>query len=146
MSIEIDQNSGIPIWLQLRNRLIYLIRSGRFQEGDRLPTIHQMAVDLGINFNTVSKVYSDLENDGYLASYRGKGTFVLSSCSSLPDMTQADALAIEFVRQCNELGVTNQEIPALIERAIDPARTARRKVRVITKGGKDGAKKDSRSA
>ena len=74
--IEIDESSGIPIWLQLRNRLIYLIRSGYYQEGDRLPTMRDMAVSLNINYNTVCKVYNDMEDDGYLVSRRAKGTFV----------------------------------------------------------------------
>ena len=76
VQITIDSDSGIPLWLQLRNRLIYLIASGRFQAGDKLPTVRELAVDLGINYNTVSKVYQDIERDGYIVSKRGKGTFV----------------------------------------------------------------------
>ena len=49
VQITIDSDSGIPLWLQLRNRLIYLIASGRFQAGDKLPTVRELAVDLGIN-------------------------------------------------------------------------------------------------
>ncbi|MEI3231952.1 MAG: GntR family transcriptional regulator [Gordonibacter pamelaeae] len=76
VQITIDSDSGIPLWLQLRNRLIYLIASGRFKAGDKLPTVRELAVDLGINYNTVSKVYQDIERDGYIVSKRGKGTFV----------------------------------------------------------------------
>ena len=61
MHMTIDEDSGIPIWLQLRNRLIYLITSGAFAPGDKLPTMRQLAVDLGINYNTVSRVYQDIE-------------------------------------------------------------------------------------
>ena len=71
VQITIDSDSGIPLWLQLRNRLIYLIASGRFQAGDKLPTVRELAVDLGINYNTVSKVYQDIERDGYIVSKRG---------------------------------------------------------------------------
>ena len=45
VQITIDSDSGIPLWLQLRNRLIYLIASGRFQAGDKLPTVRELAVD-----------------------------------------------------------------------------------------------------
>ncbi len=76
VQITIDSDSGIPLWLQLRNRLIYLIASGRFKAGDKLPTVRELAVDLGVNYNTVSKVYQDIERDGYIVSKRGKGTFV----------------------------------------------------------------------
>ena len=70
VQITIDSDSGIPLWLQLRNRLIYLIASGRFQAGDKLPTVRELAVDLGINYNAVSKVYQDIERDGYIVSKR----------------------------------------------------------------------------
>ena len=68
IQITIDDDSGIPIWLQLRNRLIYLITSGFYDTGDKLPTVREMAVELGINYNTVSKVYQDIERDGYIVS------------------------------------------------------------------------------
>ena len=73
VQITIDSDSGIPLWLQLRNRLIYLIASGRFKVGDKLPTVRELAVDLGVNYNTVSKVYQDIERDGYIGSRRSRG-------------------------------------------------------------------------
>lgn len=73
---ERDDESGIPLWMQLRNRLVYLISSDYYRPGDQLPTIHEMAIDLSINYNTVSKVYTSLANDGYIVSKRGVGAFV----------------------------------------------------------------------
>ena len=66
VQITIDENSGIPIWLQLRNRLIYLITSGSYAVGDKLPTMREMAVELGINYNTVSHVNLDIERHRYI--------------------------------------------------------------------------------
>ena len=48
-NFSIDERSGVPIWVQLRNRLVYLIQTGRYQPGDQLPTVHEMAVNLNIN-------------------------------------------------------------------------------------------------
>ena len=70
--ITIDNDSGVPIWLQLRNRLIYLIDTGSFGVGDKLPTMRELAVNLGVNYNTISKVYRDIERDGYITSVRGE--------------------------------------------------------------------------
>lgn len=116
IQITIDDDSGIPIWLQLRNRLIYLITSGYYATGDKLPTVREMAVDLGINYNTVSKVYQDIERDGYIVSKRGKGTFVAERGPAEAEAakSEVDFLADEFIRQCRELGVPRQDIADLV--------------------------------
>ncbi|MDR2716292.1 MAG: GntR family transcriptional regulator [Coriobacteriaceae bacterium] len=120
IAITIDDDSGIPIWLQLRNRLIYLITSGQFMVGDRLPTVRELAVELGINYNTVSKVYQDIERDGFIVSYRGKGTFVsnryLEHAGAAANET--DSLVDDFIRQCHELGVPRQDIVGLVKRRL----------------------------
>ena len=116
VQITIDSDSGIPLWLQLRNRLIYLIASGRFKAGDKLPTVRELAVDLGVNYNTVSKVYQDIERDGYIVSKRGKGTFVVERGPAEAEAakSEVDFLADEFIRQCRELGVPRQDIADLV--------------------------------
>ena len=67
-NFSIDERSGVPIWVQLRNRLVYLIQTGRYQPGDQLPTVHEMAVNLNINYNTVNKVYRSMETSGLIMS------------------------------------------------------------------------------
>lgn len=117
IQITIDQDSGIPIWLQLRNRLIYLISSGQYAAGDKLPTVREMAVKLGINYNTVSKIYQDIERDGYIKSQRGKGTFVhdgyLKNSESATD--EVDSLVDEFISRCREMGVPCSDIVSRVE-------------------------------
>ena len=119
--ITIDNDSGIPIWLQLRNKLIYLISSGKYQVGEKLPTVREMAVELGINYNTVSKVYQDIERDGYIVSRRGRGTFVDDKYQQEEDTAAnaADSLADVFIRQCCELGVPRQEVLSLVKRRLE---------------------------
>ena len=120
IQITIDADSGIPIWLQLRNRLVYLISSGGFAPGDKLPTVRELAVSLGINYNTVSKVYQDIERDGYIASFRGRGAFVSDAYLKNEGSAEneADSLIDDFIRQCRELGIPRQEISALVERRL----------------------------
>ena len=117
IQITIDQDNGIPIWLQLRNRLIYLISSGQYVKGDKLPTVREMAVKLGINYNTVSKVYQDIERDGYIKSQRGKGTFVHDGYLENPESAsdEVDSLVDEFIFQCREMGVPRSDILSRVE-------------------------------
>lgn len=119
--ITIDENNGIPIWLQLRNRLIYLILSGSYQPGEKLPTVREMAVELGINYNTVGKVYQGLERDNYIVSLRGRGTFVADEIPASEGetlATGAEYLADDFIRQCRELGMPRKDILTLVERRL----------------------------
>ena len=53
---EIDESSGLPVWVQLRNRFVYLIKTGHYQPGDQLPSVRTLAAEAAINYNTVSKV------------------------------------------------------------------------------------------
>lgn len=114
--ISIDAENGIPIWLQLRHRLIYLIEAGLYEEGERLPTVRELSVMLGINYNTVSKVYQDVERDGYIVSKRGKGTFVANSGRRVEEglKSEAEALSDDYIRRCLDLGVPLEGIASLL--------------------------------
>jgi GntR family transcriptional regulator len=118
--IAIDNESGVPIWFQLRNRLIYLITSGHFSYGDKLPTVRSLAVTLGINFNTVSKVYQDIERDGYIVSRQGAGTFVSDEFRKRDGaaLSEIDSLIDDFVRQCLDLGIPKEDITDEVRKRI----------------------------
>lgn len=118
--LEIDDSSSTPIWLQLKNRLIYLIMSGYYKPGDKLPTVRDIAVDLKINYNTVNKVYLSLIHDGYLTSRRGKGTFVQDISRSLePDQdSPADNVIDLAIKQCLDLGVPLDDITNQVARRV----------------------------
>ena len=73
---EVDPTSDLPLWVQLRNRIAYLINDGTLAPGDKLPTVRGLASEISINYNTVSKVYVNLESDGYVESVGGRGGFV----------------------------------------------------------------------
>ncbi|MEN6461909.1 MAG: GntR family transcriptional regulator [Syntrophomonas sp.] len=75
--MKIDSKSPIPIYVQLKEKLKYAIETSKISPGDQLPTVRQMAVDLKINLNTVRKVYHELEDEGYISTRQGKGTFVV---------------------------------------------------------------------
>ena len=109
---EINEKSSIPIWLQLKNRFIYLITSGYYKPGDQLPTVRGLASEISINYNTVSKVYINLEHDGYVESVRGRGVFVRDIGKLAADDVQsiADTEIEESIKRCLALGMTLDEI------------------------------------
>ena len=74
--IQIEKSSKVPIQHQLKRHIQYLIFSGRLRQGDRLPSHRDLARAVGVNRNTVSQVYAELEREGWLRGKRGSGTFV----------------------------------------------------------------------
>lgn len=76
MHITIDKDNGIPVYIQLEEQIRILIRNGSLKAGDLMPTTRSLAVELGINVNTVARIYRDLQASGHLCLKRGIGTFV----------------------------------------------------------------------
>ena len=103
---EVDSTTDVPLWVQLRQRHIYLINSGYFKPGDQLPTVRGLASEISINYNTVSKVYINLEHDGYVESVRGRGVFVRDIGKLAADDVQsiADTEIEESIKRCLAFG------------------------------------------
>jgi DNA-binding transcriptional MocR family regulator len=81
MKIPLDRQITQPIYLQIRDRIKYLIASGVMQSGDRLPSVRQMAKEAQVNKLTVMEAYSRLEAEGLIHARLGSGYFV-NSCST----------------------------------------------------------------
>ncbi len=109
---KLDERSGLPVWVQMRNRFIYLIKTGYYKPGEQLPSVRSLAAELSVNYNTVSKVYVDLEHAGYVKSVRGRGVFV---CESLEDMREetlsaADTVLEDAIKRCLSMGMSLDEV------------------------------------
>ncbi len=76
MIIRIDFQSDVPIYLQIRSAVIQAIASHELRPGEMMPSIRQMASDLGINLHTVNKAYNLLKQDGFVQVHRQKGVVV----------------------------------------------------------------------
>ena len=76
MFIEIDFNSDEAIYIQLRNQIIVGIATDRIREGDPLPSVRQLAENIGINMHTVNKAYSVLKQEGFVKLDRRKGAVI----------------------------------------------------------------------
>ena len=82
LTVDIEKGSAVPIYAQLSEQIRLLIRRGALGPGDSMPTVRMLAVELGINANTVARVYRDLQREGLLRLERGVGTFVAESSES----------------------------------------------------------------
>jgi GntR family transcriptional regulator len=77
MDLQINSKSHVPVHVQLEGQIKHLILAGRFEVGSRLPSIRALAGYLRVNRNTVARVISDLEGEGYVESRRGSGVYVV---------------------------------------------------------------------
>lgn len=77
MDLQINSKSYVPVHVQLEEQLKHLILTGRFEVGSRLPSIRTLAGYLRVNRNTVARVISDLEREGFVETRRGSGVYVV---------------------------------------------------------------------
>jgi len=75
-AFRLDAHSGVPVYRQLMDQVQAAVASGILNMGDQLPTVRQVAVDLTINPNTVSRAYREMEIRGLLDTQQGSGTFI----------------------------------------------------------------------
>lgn len=83
MDIIITNSSGDPIYLQITSQIKTMIMNGELKEGDALPSMRNLAQQLRISVITTKRAYEDLERDGFIESYSGKGSFVKAQNTEL---------------------------------------------------------------
>src|SRR5829696_899010 len=92
MDLRINSKSHVPVHVQLEGQLKHLILTGSFEVGSRLPSIRAMAGFLRVNRNTVARVLSDLEREGYVESRRGSGVYVVEPPVEAEDLRRQEVL------------------------------------------------------
>lgn len=111
--IEIDAKSGVPVYIQLKEGLKLLILKGIYEQGAKLPTVRQMAVELRINSNTVARSYSELEREGIISTQQGRGTFVCTIPTGMENNEkekELDKLLEKFITDTLSLGFNEEYI------------------------------------
>ena len=83
MKILISNQSELPIYAQIKEQIKEQILNGQIPEGTTLPSIRQIAKELGVSVITTTRAYNDLESEGFIASMQGKGSIVLSRDNNL---------------------------------------------------------------
>ena len=91
--LTVDPRSGVPIYLQIIEQVKRSVALGVLQDGEQLPTVKQLAMDLTVNPNTVARAYLELEHAGIVTKRHGSGTYVSETRNSLPQREKAKILA-----------------------------------------------------
>ena len=108
MKISINFRSDIPIYLQIVEQVRQQVANGELKPGDQLPTVRSLALDLRINFNTVSRAYRLLDESGIISTQQGRGTYILEMPP--PEIVERlrlealDAFSHHFMDQVKRLG------------------------------------------
>ena len=121
--ISLNYRAAGPIYQQIKDNLRKLILSGAIAEGEKLPSVRELAGDLAINPNTIMRAYRELEAEGYVYTIQGKGCF--AGKLSQVDTGRRDKLLDTFRNTAGELlslGITAEELSTIITEEITTRR------------------------
>ena len=93
MFIRIEPSSSVPIYRQIADQIRYQIAAGILKEGDKVPSVRELASHLAVNQNTILKVYNELCREQILKIERGEGTYVSSGRQNIPMDERQDMIA-----------------------------------------------------
>src|SRR3954453_14434254 len=114
--IQLSTSSGVPIFKQIYDQIVYMIEAGQLADGDRLPSSRMLAANLHVNRNTVARAYADLREHGYIESRHSNGMVVVGAESVRREAVrheEAQRVLTEAVTQCLELGLSADEIATI---------------------------------
>ena len=117
--IKIDYQSDEALYIQLRNQIILGIATSTLREGDVLPSVRQLAEDIGINMHTVNKAYSVLRQEGFVTIDRRRGAIVSLDVDKLQalDEMQKNLRVLLAKGRCKN--ITRQEIHDMVDEIFD---------------------------
>lgn|SRR5690625_926012 len=112
MTMITDFDANKPIYQQLMNRIISRIVRGDIKAGDKLPSVREYAIEVGVNVNTIQRVYRELEYLEIVATRRGQGTFVTENeqlLHQLREDMQRDIIK-QFIEEMENMGYSLNEM------------------------------------
>ena len=114
-------DSSRPIYLQIIERVQMDVITGRYQPGDKLPSVRDLAQEAAVNPNTMEKALSELERSGLIYSQRTSGRFITEDKELIHQMKKelAAAEVSAFVAHMKQLGITPEEIRQLLAETIE---------------------------
>lgn len=118
MDIIISNASGEPIYNQIVSQIKHLILEGTLKEGDALPSMRNLAMQLRISVITTKRAYEELEREGFIESYTGKGSFVKAQNTEIyreEQFRQIEALLTEASSKAHKCGISLQEMQDILE-------------------------------
>ena len=118
MNINISNSSGEPIYLQSAGQIKPMILEGKLSEGQALPSMRVLATELRISFMTTKRAYEELERDGFIESYTGKGSFVKAQNLEIyreEQIKRIESLLMEAGETARKAGLTMDELHELLD-------------------------------
>lgn len=113
----VNPRSKQPLYEQLVEQLRRQIILGGMKAGAAMPSVRQLATELGINPNTIQKAYRRMEEEGMILSIPGKGSFVSDDLADmlLKQRENQRSKARQMLQACRETGLTKEEITQMVE-------------------------------
>lgn len=119
LQLKVDPQADEPPFAQLRQQLVDQIMSRQLPAGSKLPSVRQLAADVGLAANTVARTYKELEADGYVITRGRHGTIVAPVASADADtQRRADELTSDYVAQMRALGYGEEAISLAVRQAL----------------------------
>jgi GntR family transcriptional regulator len=118
---SIDNASPLPVYLQVRQSILLDVMAGRLADGDRLPSIRELAKILKLNPNTVAKAYYNLEEAGVIQGHRGSGYLVKFQKAKLDNLKRGileDEFKV-FLEKAFSMGFGKKDIEDLMRRVLN---------------------------
>ena len=118
MNIIISNANGEPIYQQTADQIKTQILEGKLKEGEALPSMRVLAAQLRISFMTTKRAYEELERDGFIESYTGKGSFVRAQNLELyreEQIKRIEAMLTDALDTALKAGITVQELHELLD-------------------------------
>jgi GntR family transcriptional regulator len=122
MNLEIDFRSGIPIYLQVVERIKERLAAGQLRPGDQLPTVRSLAMELRVNFNTIARAYRIMDDSGIISTQQGRGTFILELPS--PEVSESirqkalEELTRRYLADAERVGVSPEELEEVLNKQV----------------------------
>ena len=117
MDIIISNSYGEPIYEQISSQIKALIMNGTLKAGDALPSMRTLALELRISVITTKRAYEELERDGFIESYTGKGSFVKGQNEELlreENLRQTETLLAEACAKAKISGIGLNELKEIL--------------------------------
>ena len=122
MLFHVNASSGVPIYAQIETQVKNAVAAGAFKKDEALPSVRKLAVELGVNPNTVARAYQELEHDGVISTVPGGGSYVAGHTPRLlksEKLRRLQPYARQIAVEGTQLGLSEEEIMETVQEELE---------------------------